>query len=50
MENEYIINDSSATKAKIYGIDILQMPTRVEEVATGLGRYDFSVGMTYRAV
>jgi hypothetical protein len=50
MENEYIITDSSATKAKIYGIDILQMPTRVEEVATGLGRYDFSVGMTYRAV
>tara|TARA_X000000368_G_scaffold144692_1_gene114055 strand:- start:499 stop:969 length:471 start_codon:yes stop_codon:yes gene_type:complete len=50
MENEYVITDTSSTKAKIYGIDILQMPTRIEEVATGLGRYDFSVGMTYRAV
>ena len=50
MENEYITTDTSSTRAKIYGIDILQMPTRIEEVATGLGRYDFSVGMTYRAV
>lgn len=50
MENEYITTTSSNTRAKIYGIDILQMPTRIEEVATGLGRYDFSVGMTYRAV
>ena len=50
MENEYITTDTSTTRAKIYGIDILQMPTRIEEVATGLGRYDFSVGMTYRAV
>lgn len=50
MENEYITTDDSTTRAKIYGIDIIQMPTRVEEVQTGLGRYDFSVGMTYRAV
>ena len=50
MENEYVTTDTSTTRAKIYGIDILQMPTRIEEVATGLGRYDFSVGMTYRAV
>ncbi len=50
MENEYVTTASSSTRAKIYGIDILQMPTRIDEVATGLGRYDFSVGMTYRAV
>lgn len=50
MENEYVTTDDSSTRAKIYGIDIIQMPTRVEEVSTGLGRYDFSVGMTYRAV
>ena len=50
MENEYITTDDSTTRAKIYGFDIIQMPTRVEEVASGLGRYDFSVGMTYRAV
>ena len=50
MENEYITTDDSTTRAKIYGIDIIQMPTRIEEVQTGLGRYDFSVGMTYRAV
>lgn len=50
MENEYVTTDDSSTRAKIYGIDIIQMPTRVEEVQTGLGRYDFSVGMTYRAV
>jgi len=50
MENEYVTTDDSSTRAKIYGIDILQMPTRIDEVSTGLGRYDFSVGMTYRAV
>ena len=48
----YLLYDLSQRlpDAQIYGIDILQMPTRIEEVATGLGRYDFSVGMTYRAV
>jgi hypothetical protein len=50
MENEYVTTEDSSTRAKIYGIDIIQMPTRVEEIQTGLGRYDFSVGMTYRAV
>ena len=50
MENEYVTTADTNTRAKIYGIDILQMPTRIDEVATGLGRYDFSVGMTYRAV
>ena len=50
MENEYVTTSETNTRAKIYGFDILQMPTRIDEVATGLGRYDFSVGMTYRAV
>lgn len=50
MENEYVTTTGTSTRAKIYGFDIIQMPTRVEEVSTGLGRYDFSVGMTYRAV
>ncbi len=50
MENEYVTTAETNTRAKIYGFDILQMPTRIDEVATGLGRYDFSVGMTYRAV
>tara|TARA_B100000287_G_C20085989_1_gene564378 strand:- start:21 stop:491 length:471 start_codon:yes stop_codon:yes gene_type:complete len=50
MENEYVTTESSNTRAKIYGFDIIQMPTRVNEVTTGLGRYDFGVAMTYRAV
>lgn len=50
MENEYITTDSSTTRAKIVGFDIPQMPTRVNENQTGLGRYDIGVAMMYRAV
>lgn len=49
-ENEYVTTPSSNTRAKIYGFDIPQMPTRVTESATGLGRYDVGIAMMYRAV
>jgi len=48
--NGYITTSDSSTRAKIYGFDIIQFPTRIEEVNTGLGRYSFSLAMTYRAV
>jgi len=48
--NGYIVTDTSNTKAKIYGFDVVQFPTRIEEVGTGLGRYSFALAMTYRAV
>ena len=50
MENEYVTTNTSNTRAKIYGIDLPQMPTRVTESATGLGRYDVGCAMIYRAV
>jgi hypothetical protein len=50
MENEYITTDDSTTRAKIVGIDLPQMPTRVNENQTGLGRYDVGIAMMYRAV
>tara|TARA_B100000029_G_scaffold382762_1_gene378078 strand:- start:381 stop:851 length:471 start_codon:yes stop_codon:yes gene_type:complete len=49
-ENEYVVTDTTSTKAKVYGFDIVQMPTRINEVTTGLGRYDFGISMMYRAV
>lgn len=49
-ENVYVRTNTTDTKAKIYGFDILQMPQRVDEIQSGLGRYDFSIAMTYRAV
>jgi hypothetical protein len=49
-ENEYITTSESTTRAKIYGFDMPQMPTRVTEAATGLGRYDVGISMIYRAV
>ena len=49
-ENEYVTTDTTNTRAKIYGFDIVQMPTRMNEINTGLGRYDFGVSMMYRAV
>ena len=49
-ENEYVSTDTTNTRAKIYGFDIVQMPTRINEVTTGLGRYDFGISMMYRAV
>lgn len=49
-ENVYVSTNTTETKAKIYGFDIIQMPSRVDEVASGLGRYDFSIAMVYRAV
>ena len=49
-ENEYVETDSTNTRAKIYGFDIVQMPSRMNEVTTGLGRYDFGIAMVYRAV
>ena len=45
--NEYI-QSSDGLKAKIYSFDIIQMPTRIEETATGLGRYAIALSMTYR--
>lgn len=50
MENEYITTDTTSTRAKIMGFDIPQMPTRVNENQTGLGRYDVGIAMMYRAV
>ena len=50
MENEYITTSDTNTRAKIVGFDIPQLPTRVNENATGLGRYDIGVAMIYRAV
>lgn len=49
-ENIYVETATTQTRAKIYGFDIVQMPSRVDEVQSGLGRYDFSIAMTYRAV
>jgi len=49
-ENEYVQTDITNTRAKIYGFDIISMPTRVQEISTGLGRYDFGIAMIYRAV
>jgi|TARA_B100000900_G_scaffold303124_1_gene261702 hypothetical protein len=48
--NTYITTSDSNTRAKIYGFEIVQFPTRVEEVSTGLGRYSIALAMTYRAV
>ena len=48
--NGYITTSDSSTRAKIYSFDIVQFPTRVEEVSTGLGRYSIALAMTYRAV
>lgn len=48
--NGYITTSDSNTRAKIYGFEIVQFPTRVEEVSTGLGRYSIALAMTYRAV
>jgi len=48
--NGYITTSDSDTRAKIYGFDIIQFPTRIEEVNTGLGRYSFTLAMTYRAL
>lgn len=42
------IQSSDGLKAKIYSFDIIQMPTRIEETATGLGRYSIALSMTYR--
>ena len=50
MENEYITTGTTNTRAKILGIDIPQLPARVNEAATGLGRYDIGLAMMYRAV
>ena len=48
--NGYITTSDSSTRAKIYSFDIVQFPTRVEEVSTGLGMYSIALAMTYRAV
>ena len=48
--NGYITTSDSNTRAKIYSFDIVQMPTRIEEISTGLGRYSIALAMTYRAV
>jgi hypothetical protein len=48
--NGYITTSDSSTRAKIYSFDIVQFPTRIEEVSTGLGRYSIALAMTYRAV
>ena len=48
--NGYITTSDSSTRAKVYSFDIVQFPTRVEEVSTGLGRYSIALAMTYRAV
>jgi len=48
--NGYITTGDSSTRAKIYSFDIVQFPTRIEEVSTGLGRYSSALAMTYRAV
>tara|TARA_Y100001963_G_C6788267_1_gene454124 strand:+ start:4112 stop:4582 length:471 start_codon:yes stop_codon:yes gene_type:complete len=50
MENEYVTTGTTTTRAKIVGFDIPQLPARVNEVATGLGRYDIGLAMMYRAV
>ena len=50
MENEYVTTTETTTRAKIVGFDIPQLPTRVNENATGLGRYDIGLAMIYRAV
>jgi len=42
------IQSSDGLKAKIYSFDIVQMPTRIEETTTGLGRYAIALSMTYR--
>ena len=39
---------TSETKAVIYGFDVLEMPSRVEETDTGLGLYRLSLNMYYR--
>tara|TARA_B100000287_G_C20509776_1_gene732555 strand:+ start:393 stop:887 length:495 start_codon:yes stop_codon:yes gene_type:complete len=41
---------TSSTKAVIYGIDILELPSRVEETDTGLGHYQLSLSMYYRGL
>ena len=48
--NGYITTSDSDTRAKIYSFDVVQFPTRIEEVSTGLGRYSIALAMTYRAV
>ena len=48
--NGYITTSDSNTRAKIYSFDIVQFPTRIEEVSTGLGRYSIALAMTYSAV
>ena len=49
--NGYITSDDDVPlRAKIYGFQIVQMPSRIEETATGLGRYSIALSMMYRAV
>jgi len=48
--NGYITTSDSTTRAKIYSFEIVQFPTRIEEVSTGLGRYSIALAMTYRGV
>ena len=48
--NGYITTSDSNTRAKIYSFDIVQFPTRIVVVSSGLGRYSIALAMTYRAV
>lgn len=49
--NGYITSDDDTPlRAKIYGFQIVQTPSRIEETATGLGRYSITLSMIYRAV
>lgn len=41
---------TTSTKAVIYGFDIVEMPSRVEETDTGLGHYQLSLSMYYRGL
>lgn len=41
---------TSETKAVIYGFEVLEMPSRVEETDTGLGHYQLSLSMYYRGL
>ena len=41
---------TSETKAVIYGFEVLEMPSRVEETDTGLGHYQLSLIMNYRGL
>jgi len=41
---------TTSTKAVIYGFDIPEMPSRIEETETGLGHYELSLSMYYRGL